>query len=247
MIRDNSTYSTYLFYLVDSADGSPGKLRVDFGSGGIDWTTTGAYFPGNTTDGDTANAALFGLSSDEEPGSGRVEWQWAAWCNQGVVIGPLPASDWTLTMTTEASQTDGVDSLRVGTFDSAKRSLSYLTLPIKDASSGWGGVQIDGLECTAYCQRHTECSECVKDASCQFAPDNGGCVSTDAYVYDFGCPRPQNPPVTRVDLRCPDTTAAADEVSPTSSGRRLQEDSCEQCVTTAPFCEIGRASCRERV
>jgi len=57
------------------------------------------------------------------------------------------------------------------------------------------------MDCTTYCQRYTDCSECSKDSACQFSSRNGGCVAAAAYVYDFGCPRPVFPLITKLITR----------------------------------------------
>merc|ERR1711988_1026041 len=56
-------------------------------------------------------------------------------------------------------------------------------------------------ECTSWCQRYTDCQSCFRDEQCQFSSAHGGCIAADAYIYDFGCTRPQNPLTTRVMQR----------------------------------------------
>ena len=54
------------------------------------------------------------------------------------------------------------------------------------------------MECTSWCQRYTDCAACFRDDQCQFSSAHGGCIAKDAYIYDFGCPRPATALTTRI-------------------------------------------------
>jgi len=106
----------------------------------------------------------------------------------------------------------GLSYFKIGTYSYEKESIGYYSLPIEYAMLTYGGILIEGGTLTDYCQQmyspnaigdftqilsstagpfsnHDICSACVEDASCQYAPNNGGCISIHAYVPDFGCPR----------------------------------------------------------
>jgi len=136
-----------------------------------------------------------------EAGTASVSFGWDAFDNDGMVIGPFPKTEWSLNTAVITRETRGLDEFCIGTYDSNKNDIGCITLGIKKATDRWGGVQWEALDCTTYCQRYSDCGECVKDENCQFAPQNGGCVSKGAYIYDFGCPRPAFAPLTKIITR----------------------------------------------
>merc|ERR1711988_783737 len=141
------------------------------------------------------------VSSWSTYSNGSISFGWDSCCSDGMIFGPFPTTDWSLNMKVVTKETRGLEDLRVGTYDAQKNDIGYLTIPIKKATTAWGGVQLDGMDCTTYCQRYTDCGQCSKDTACQFAPNNGGCVAAAAYVYDFGCAQPAFPLLTKFMTR----------------------------------------------
>lgn len=221
----DSAGDVYLIMTIDAAhDGSGGWLQLDIETVGA----IGHYFDPVKFMGPPHDDLLNG-GTDERDGytphvlgdwalynNASISFGWDACCSDGMIFGPFPKTEWSLNMKVVTKETRGIDDFRIGTYDASKVDIGYLTLPIKKATAAWGGVQLDAMECTTYCQRYTDCSECSKDTACQYAPNNGGCIAAAAYVYDFGCPRPARPLWTkfvsysvlrltldRVDLTCP--------------------------------------------
>jgi len=204
----DSSGDVYMIMTIDAAhDGSGGFLQLDMDATGMvghfwdpvkfmgpprDQFTNGGY---DRRDGYDASAN-YGTTSWSMYNNGSVSFAWDACCSDGMIFGPFPKKEWSLNMKVVTKETRGLDDFRIGTYDADKNDIGYLTIPIKKATTAWGGVQLDGMDCTTYCQRYNDCSECGKDPACQFAPNNGGCVAAAAYVYDFGCPRPAFPLIT---------------------------------------------------
>ena len=199
LILDNAG-DVYMIMTIDSAtDGTGGYMQVDMdGTGGLcqgDFVrlmgTTGASLDERDTYTNTWSAFA----------NASVSFGWDAYSSDGMIVGPFPKNEWSLNMKVITEETRGLDEFCIGTYDVEKNDIGCITLGIKKATSRWGGVQFDALDCTTYCQRHSDCGECVKDINCQFAPQNGGCIAKGAYVYDFGCPRPTFPPLTMMMAR----------------------------------------------
>jgi len=144
-----------------------------------------------------------------ECGTGTVQMTWSTG-NDGLVIGPLPiGNDWSvnLKVAKEHRNTRGLETFKIGTYDAYRNDIGFVTAPIQKATHDWGGLQYDGMECTTWCQRYTDCSSCTRDESCTFSSAHGGCVAADAYIYDYGCPRPLYAPITKVIHRDGDSYA----------------------------------------
>jgi len=239
----------YMIMTIDAAnDGSGGYLQLDMdATGGIGMTFDPVKFMGpphdhllngdstDSRDGYTAQTATMEhpyQSSWALYQNASLSFGWDACCNDGMIFGPFPRTQWSLNMKVVTQETRGIEDIRVGTYDSDKNDVGYLSIPIKRATATYGGIQLDGMDCTDYCQRYQDCSECGRQESCQFAPQNGGCVSAAAYVYDFGCPRPQFRPLTKLLTRN-DAAFFASATSTTMTRRR----SCE-LRWTASTCRV---------
>jgi hypothetical protein len=138
-----------------------------------------------------------------------ASWAWDKCCGDGFILGPLPLTSWNMHFAVIAST--GLSYFKIGTYSYEKETIGYYTLPIEYATLAYGGVAIDGGTLTDYCQQlypqtdlstfvdilapdqalqnQAVCTACVEDPSCQYAPKHGGCISINAYVPDFGCPR----------------------------------------------------------
>jgi hypothetical protein len=108
-----------------------------------------------------------------------------------MVVGPLPyGNDWSVRMEVIAKETSGLKFFKIGSYEAARNEVGFFSGEIRKASTMFGGLQFDGMECTSWCQRYTDCGACFRDEQCQFSAAHGGCIAADAYIYDFGCPRP---------------------------------------------------------
>jgi hypothetical protein len=183
---------TYLLVLVDKDhDGTGGFLQIDLSTTGVSGDPV-AFQNDPTNRPDSFDSVV-----SNGAGGKLVSWAWQPDYNDGMVVGPLPMSaDWSVTMNVITKETRGLDTFKIGTYDAERCDLGFVTASIQKATTKWGGLRFDAMECTGWCQRYEDCSSCTKDEQCQFY--NGECVAADAYVYSYGCPRPANPPTTKV-------------------------------------------------
>jgi len=182
---------TYLLVLVDNADGSGGTLQVRLTTSGMNGPPIAFLNDPFTRGYDNYNAQ-----------TGVVSWAWDEGGNDGMVVGPMPyANDWSVHMEVMTRETRGLDTFKIGTYDAARNDVGFVTSSIRKATRSWGGLQYDGMECTNWCQRYTDCAACFRDEQCQFSAAHGGCIAADAYIYDFGCPRPALRLITSVMQR----------------------------------------------
>ena len=193
---------SYLVVLLDNPATSHGGYAqlelVTTGLTGVDLTPTS--FQNDPQYNTVAAADHFDSLEFDGTDSYTAKWKWAAEFNDGGVFGPLPMSgDWSVTMSLVTKETRGLDSFKIGTWDSDKCDMGFITAPIKHSTEKWGGIRFDSMECTEWCQRYSSCSSCAKDDQCQFY--NGQCIAADAYVYDYGCARPSEAPVTKMMQR----------------------------------------------
>jgi hypothetical protein len=184
---------TYLLVLVDNSDGTGGTMQLRL-------TTNGVYGAPIAFLNDP-HARIDSYDS-YNPQTGVVSWRWDEGGNDGMVVGPMPYShNWSVHMEVMTRETRGLDTFKIGTYDVARNDVGFVTASIRKATRSWGGVQYDGMECTNWCQRYTDCAACFRDEQCQFSSAHGGCIAADAYIYDFGCPRPSAALTTRVMQR----------------------------------------------
>lgn len=137
-----------------------------------------------------------------------AHWEWDACCSDGLIIGPTPATAWSVNIAVKAYT--NLDFFKIGMYNAEKEGVGYYTLPITYATASYGGVLIEGGTLTEYCQTvyaaplfpgvvdpsnvltsftQNQCNACMDDAVCVFAPLNGGCVSIFSYQESYGCPR----------------------------------------------------------
>jgi len=191
----------YMIVTIDKAyDGSGGNLVINMETTGITTQAPVVFFDDPeeplydhlnggadlNLDGTFAVPGNYEYSS--EYNNGTFSFHWNDYAGDGFVFGPMPPSDWTINMAVERKYTDGLDSFIVGSYDSTKNDLDYVTtVPIKKAQEAWGGVQLEGTSCTGMCQASygSDCTACMKDENCKFSASHGGCISQASYVYEF--------------------------------------------------------------
>jgi len=89
--------------------------------------------------------------------------------------------------------TYGLENFQVASYNSANARVSFTSMRVKKLDASYGGGLVQSMGCSSYCQIYDNCNECQKDSRCQFAPLNGGCISSLAYVYSFDCAAPSVP------------------------------------------------------
>jgi hypothetical protein len=198
MVQDGCC-TTYLLVLIDKPDGTGGFVNIDLMTTGlaadpIDFLND----PQGVVNGNTEALDSYTYSSNHENGTVSLTWSTG---NDGFVVGPLPYNrTWSVNMKVASAHrlTRGLETFKIGSYDSYRNDVGFVEASIQKATHGWGGLQYDAMECTDWCQRYTDCSACVKDEQCQFSSAHGGCVAADAYIYNFGCPRPMYAPPTHI-------------------------------------------------
>jgi len=196
MVQDEGCRS-YILVLVDAAaDGSAGYAHIDLAYSGI------AADPMIRVN-DEINDPNAPIDVDTyDRSTGLITLHWGECCNDGFVLGPFPiGNDWNVTMSVRNphAETEGLETFKIGTYDSYRNEVGFYEDPIRMASTNWGGLRYDALECTSWCQQtYDECSACVADEQCTFSAAHGGCVAADVYIYDYGCARPMYAPLTQL-------------------------------------------------
>jgi hypothetical protein len=189
---------TYILVLLDNNDNTGGTAHIDM-------ITEGAPCDPIMYRNDPTSLAN-SMDTENFPtcGNGSVTWTWQPDFNDGMVVGPLPYGvDWSVSMKLE-KQSRGLDTFKIGTYDSERNDIGFKTADIRKVTHKWGGLKYDAMECTTWCQRYqNDCSACVKDESCTFSAAHGGCVAADAYIYDYNCARPKDQLETKVLNRDP--------------------------------------------
>lgn len=199
LVQDTDEDKTYMLIIVDKPDDhSGGSLTMSLQSN----TAVTMDFVDDPVNG-TELADTYAYETVSSVGGRNESWMfnfnWGREDSDGVVIGPLdPRTDFKIDFQVHEESTSGLGAFTVGSYSAEKNAVDYPlgTVPLKHAQEEWGGVSIESMECTDYCQAMYEgnCEECVADERCQFARLNGGCVSAGAYVQTNGCPAPPDPP-----------------------------------------------------
>lgn len=201
---------TYLLVLVDKpGDGTGGFLQLSLTTTGVDSSTFGVLGTNSYGTGGPTGAPIAFLNDPQTRydtydsyHSGVVDFEWDGCCNDGMVIGPLPyEKDWSVHMHVITKETRGLDCFKIGTYDAERNDLGFVSANIRKATTKWGGLRYDSMECTAWCQRYSSCESCFRDEQCMFSAEHGGCIAADAYIYDFGCSRPAAPMTTKLMKR----------------------------------------------
>merc|ERR1719353_2258260 len=190
---------TYLLVLVDKPhDGTGGYLQLDIATNFNLDSDPIVFFNDDQERFDTYDTYSYSSTYN----NGTASWRWDGCCNDGMVLGPLPYGvDWSVNLKVITKETRGLDTFKIGTWDAERNDVGFVTADIRKATTKWGGLQYDSMECTTWCQRYTDCTSCFKDEQCQFSSAHGGCIAKDAYIYDFGCARPASALTTKVMQR----------------------------------------------
>ena len=195
---------SYIVAVIDRPnDGSGGKMKMNLEVTSIPTAIalSSAQQPnvefmddhsGSRSSADTETASC---SSSDKKCTAALSWQWAADETDGMVYGPLKAcDDWKVRVDIPNADRENVEKVYIGSYDSTTHRTGFpIQFSALKADLSFGGFLLEQMGCTDYCQtQYSTCGECVKDDHCQFAPNNGGCVSATAFVPDSSCPKPKN-------------------------------------------------------
>mmetsp|Transcript_58687 Transcript_58687/g.155884 ORF Transcript_58687/g.155884 Transcript_58687/m.155884 type:complete len:616 (+) Transcript_58687:652-2499(+) len=123
----------------------------------------------------------------------NLVWRWTGGEADGLVFGPMPPTNWSISFNINTELTYGLANLQVASYDSSSARVSFTSMRVKKLDAAYGGGRIDSLGCSNYCQIYDNCDECQKDSRCQFAPLNGGCISNIVIVESYDCAAPPVP------------------------------------------------------
>merc|ERR1711988_950163 len=113
--------------------------------------------------------------------------------SDGFLFGPMPSSNWSIAFNINTDLTFGLANLQVASYSNNDARVSFSSVRVKKLDASYGGGLIEAQSCSSYCQIYDNCGECVQDSRCQFAPLNGGCISSLVNVPSFDCPAPATP------------------------------------------------------
>jgi hypothetical protein len=216
MVQDSSC-ENYILVLVDKAGcGNGGYIDMDFTTCGLSALADPIAFlndpHGSNGVRDAADTTTYnaGDAANDYCGNGTIHLQWTGEYNDGFVVGPLPFENtWSVNMKLSTHKQSGetLETFKIGTYDTYRNEVGFISSNIKKSTGNWGGLQYDAMECTDWCQRYYDCETCSKDHQCSWLSvttnhnlkdiNGGGCVSKDAYIYDYGCPTPEFAPITK--------------------------------------------------
>jgi hypothetical protein len=210
MVVDDGLDVYLILTIDDPNDGSGGSVGLTILTKGLGASADPFFYADEAAEGPTWDPQLSTTPQHwgYDKGWGTVKFVWDSAGADGMIMGPFPKQPFEVNLNVD-HDVSGLNHVKIGTYDVGKNDVGFLSLPIKKATDAWGGVQLAGLDCTEWCQRYSGCGECLNDDRCQYAPRNGGCISKDAYVYDYGCSRPTVAPSTKLMLR--DEAVAARE------------------------------------
>jgi hypothetical protein len=186
LISDRADH-VYLVTVIDSAeDSTGGKLAMKMHVTGDTLNSANILLKDDPTD------TLNYVTATDGAGDAELAWNWNPGETDGMVFGPLPIANWTARFDVDVTKTEGLDLVRLASY-SATGEVSFIGTSISKFGAAYGMGMLESMECNEYCMQYTSCTECVKDERCNFARQQGGCVSKKAYIFDNGCPAPAKP------------------------------------------------------
>ena len=124
---------------------------------------------------------------------GEFHWAWAFCCTDGVALGPLPQTAWTMTF----AATSFSPNMQILTFDSwsdAVQDVGWVSVAMSDVGLAAGGVRLSTFTCAGFCDTFATCGECTATSYCSWCGTSGSCLELSS---SFSCPAPDwTPPGT---------------------------------------------------
>ena len=122
---------------------------------------------------------------DTTTGQGTFAWSWSSCCTDGMVLGPLPGTGFTINL--EYTKTTGLDHFKIGDYDNYHKSLNLIDLTYggtkKDRFFS-DGIKVDGFSCKDYCESITTCGGCTSDPACGWCAGAGAGVGTCSSIVE---------------------------------------------------------------
>lgn len=108
---------------------------------------------------------------DPSTGEGSFAHKWARCCTDGMVLGPLPETDFCFNMRYDLVQ--GIERFRIGSIADNGIDMDLIAVPWEAAEDG---IVVCGQTCSDYCTQFDTCGSCSSDSACSWCPGQG-CVA----------------------------------------------------------------------
>ena len=120
---------------------------------------------------------------DPVTATGKFAWRWWSCCTDGMILGPLPYTNYSLDIFVNRSLTAGIKGLAVMSFNYSSNDVDYFIFDEESEFDSSRELRITGQFCSEYCREFTNCGVCTADAKCAWV-EGEGCV---------GSPEPEPP------------------------------------------------------
>ncbi|KAK3266559.1 hypothetical protein CYMTET_24826, partial [Cymbomonas tetramitiformis] len=114
-------------------------------------------------------------SLDTGTGQGSMYQRWDTCCTDGIVMGPIPITDFCFTFTLD--RTDRIYAMKLLSYDTSVEpaTVQYIDVDFSEARSG--GFEVCGYTCADFCNEYTTCSECTTKggSACGWCASTGSC------------------------------------------------------------------------
>ena len=121
------------------------------------------------------------ITWDPAANTGTFSWIWNKCCTDGALLGPFPASNFSLDLRLPIDEMVGIEAVVVQSFNSTSGSFDQITF---DKSSQKHGsdldIELQVSTCNEYCAQFTSCGECTATERCSYVLDGPlqGCQSS---------------------------------------------------------------------
>ena len=102
---------------------------------------------------------------DAATGTATANWRWKPCCTDGAVIGPIPDSNFSLTMTVNSYGIPTTNAVRVGSYNYTNSEVDFAMANLGAAPYQ---IKLTAFLTEAYCNTFTSCGACTVEPGCQF-------------------------------------------------------------------------------
>lgn len=195
-IRDDSGQE-YMVMTIDALnDGSGGHLAIDIQSVNLqglgitilDDPTEQKYMSWIFETGSNYSAPQY---YNESTGSGALGWIWGPCCTDGLVLGPITNTDWSMTFVPfDFSAT--LTTLKFGTWSDEMLQIQWVDFDMEEVRNV--GVRVVSLTCQDFCAPFSLASDCADATGCSWCEYTGCVPSAELGQCNPPPPLPISPP-----------------------------------------------------
>ena len=138
--------------------------------------------------------------------SGSFYWRWGTCCTDGMILGPLPETNFMLNFKVTQHNPE-LSSVRFGSWDEPTKSLSFLDVPMAQAAAPDGGIRLTAFTCLDYCASLASCGQCTASKYCGWCGNS--CIPHTEAAKCSAATIPFTPP----GACCADCTATTDPIT----------------------------------